>query len=77
MMGCSDFPTVDIYKLDEKKGEVTIPCNSVVMAVNGKSLSFPLEKIKQSGMQIDLVGDCKQIGDIEAAVNSAAKIFTK
>jgi 2,4-dienoyl-CoA reductase-like NADH-dependent reductase (Old Yellow Enzyme family)/thioredoxin reductase len=59
-----------------KNSEVKISCSCVVMAINGKSLSFPLDKIQAAGIQVDVIGDCKQIGDIEAAVNSAAKIFS-
>jgi 2,4-dienoyl-CoA reductase-like NADH-dependent reductase (Old Yellow Enzyme family)/pyruvate/2-oxoglutarate dehydrogenase complex dihydrolipoamide dehydrogenase (E3) component len=59
-----------------QNGDVIIPCNCVVIALNGKSISFPTDTIRQAGIQIDVIGDCKQIGDIEAAINAAAKIFS-
>jgi 2,4-dienoyl-CoA reductase-like NADH-dependent reductase (Old Yellow Enzyme family)/pyruvate/2-oxoglutarate dehydrogenase complex dihydrolipoamide dehydrogenase (E3) component len=60
-----------------KTSDVTISCNTVVMALNGKSMQFSLEKITNAGIKVDIIGDSKQIGDIEAAVNSAANIFSK
>ncbi|MDR2899921.1 MAG: FAD-dependent oxidoreductase [Treponema sp.] len=60
-----------------KNSDVHIPCDCVVMAANGKSISFPLEKILQAHIHVDIIGDCKCIGDIEAAVNSASNVFKK
>ncbi len=60
-----------------KNGEVRIPCDSVVMAVNGRSRMFPVDNIRKAGIQVDMIGDCKQIGDIEAAVHSAADLFVR
>jgi 2,4-dienoyl-CoA reductase-like NADH-dependent reductase (Old Yellow Enzyme family)/thioredoxin reductase len=60
-----------------KNGDVHIPCDTVVMAVNGKSIHFPLDKMKQAGIQVDHIGDCKQIGNIEAAVISASCAFAQ
>lgn len=67
--------TKDAIICSTKNGDVKIPCSSVVMAVNGKSIPFPLEKIWQAEIQIDYIGDCKQIGNIETAILSAAEIF--
>lgn len=54
--------------IDENNEPVTIPCDYVVMASGSMSVPFDITPLTNKGIKVHVIGDCKEIGDINNAI---------